>query len=85
MRESVARAVAMATQSHQELIKITEFQRRVWGENGTPLTAQAIRDQIRSERLPGRQMGKMWFIDWTAYSRGSGDDLVAAVLNRSRH
>lgn len=64
----------------RELIKIREFQRRVWGENGTPLCAQAIRNQIRNDALPGEQVGKLWFIDWTAYSRRTGNDLVDAVL-----
>lgn len=66
-----------------ELIKISEFQRRVWGENGTPLTAQAIRNQIRDDILPGRQMGKLWYVDWTAYSRQTGNHLVDAVLRRA--
>jgi len=63
-----------------ELIKITEFQRRVWGENGTPLCPQAIRNQIRNDVIPGERVGKLWFIDWTAYSQRTGNDLVDAVL-----
>ena len=63
-----------------ELIKISEFRRRVWGDNGTPLTAQAIRNQIRDEKLPGQQVGKLWFVDWTAYTRSKQNDLVAMVL-----
>jgi len=32
----------------RELIKIREFQRRRWGENGTPQCPQAIRNHIRN-------------------------------------
>lgn len=64
----------------RELIKIREFQRRVWGENGTPLCSQAIRNQIRNDVIPGERVGKLWFIDWTAYSQQTGNDLVDAVL-----
>lgn len=67
----------------RELIKISEFQRRVWGEGGTPLTPQAIRNQIRNEDLPGEQIGKLWYVDWTAYSRRTGNALVDAVLRRA--
>jgi hypothetical protein len=66
-----------------ELIKISEFQRRVWGEGGTPLTPQAIRDQLRNDILPGKQIGKLWFVDWAAYSRMTGFHLVDAVLKRA--
>ena len=65
------------------LINIAEFQRRVWGENGTPLTAQAIRNQLKRGDLPGQQVGKLWFVDWTAYQRQTGDELVDAVLRAS--
>lgn len=64
----------------RELINITEFQRRVWGKNGTPLTAQAIRNQLKRGDLAGQQVGKLWFVDWTAYQRQTGDHLVDAVL-----
>lgn len=63
-----------------ELIKISEFQRRVWGENGTPLCSQAIRNQIRDGKLPGQQIGKLWFVNWTAYQKAGKSDLVAMVL-----
>jgi hypothetical protein len=66
-----------------ELIKISEFQRRVWGENGTPLTAQAIRNQLKNDILPGEQHGKLWFVDWTTYQLRTGNDLVDAVLRRA--
>lgn len=64
----------------QELIKISEFQRRRWGENGTPMCSQAIRKQILSGAIPGEQIGKLWYIDWTAYTRSNGNELVAMVL-----
>ena len=67
----------------RELINIAEFQRRVWGENGPPLTAQAIRNQLKRGDLPGQQVGKLWFVDWTAYQRQTGDELVDAVLRAS--
>ena len=64
----------------RELIKISEYQRRVWGENGTPLTAQAIRNQIRDGKLPGEQMGKLWFVDWTTLQKAGKNSLVEMVL-----
>lgn len=64
----------------RELINIGEFQRRVWGENGTPLTAQAIRNQLKRGDLPGQQVGKLWFVNWTDYQRQTGNHLVDAVL-----
>ncbi|MFC2974625.1 hypothetical protein ACFOJE_20750 [Azotobacter bryophylli] len=68
----------------RELIKISEFQRRCWGENGTPMCAQAIRQQLRNDKLPGQQIGKLWYVDWAAYSRHTGNDLVDAVLRGAR-
>ncbi len=64
----------------KELIKISEFQKRVWGENGTPLTPQAIRDQLVRDVLPGKQIGRLWFIDWQAYQRQTGNALADSVL-----
>jgi hypothetical protein len=64
----------------KELIKISEFQRRRWGENGTPQCPQAIRNHIRNGQVPGEQIGKLWYVDWTAFSRSEGNDLVAMVL-----
>lgn len=64
----------------RELIKISEYQRRVWGENGTPLSPQAIRNQIRNGVLKGERIGKLWFVDWTAMKKASRNDLVAMVL-----
>lgn len=66
-----------------EFIRISEFQQRVWGENGTPLTSQAIRNQIKNDDIPGKQMGKLWFVDWAAYSRTTGNSLVDAVLKKA--
>jgi hypothetical protein len=63
-----------------EMIRISEFQNRVWGENGTPLTPQAIRNQIRDDKLPGQKIGKCWYVDWRAYQRQTGNHLVDAVL-----
>lgn len=64
----------------KELIKISEFQRRRWGENGTPPCPQAIRNYIRNGKVPGEQIGKLWYVDWTALSRSDSNDLVAMVL-----
>lgn len=63
-----------------ELIKIREFQRRRWGENGTPMCSQAIRNHIRNGAIPGEQIGKLWYVDWSAYTKSQGNDLVAMVL-----
>ncbi|KAB0489675.1 hypothetical protein [Pseudomonas vancouverensis] len=64
----------------KELIKISEFQRRRWGRGGTPLCSQAIRNHIRNGQVPGEQIGKLWYVDWNAFSRSNGNDLVAMVL-----
>ncbi|WP_028627711.1 hypothetical protein [Metapseudomonas resinovorans] len=64
----------------KELIKISEFQRRKWGENGTPLCSQAIRNQLRDRKLPGERVGKIWYVDWAAYTRQTGNPLVDMVL-----
>lgn len=64
----------------KELIKISEFQRRRWGENGTPPCSQAIRNHIRNGLVPGEQIGKLWYVDWIAFTRSDGNDLVAMVL-----
>lgn len=64
----------------RELIKISEFRRRRWGNEGTPLCPQAIRNMLRNGALPGEQIGKLWYVDWTAYQAGHQNDLVAMVL-----
>ncbi|MDM9589383.1 hypothetical protein CMV24_28045 [Pseudomonas plecoglossicida] len=64
----------------KELIKISEFQRRKWGENGTPLCSQAIRNQIRNRKIPGERIGNIWYVDWAAYQRITGNSLVDMVL-----
>lgn len=64
----------------KELIKISEFQRRRWGENGTPMCPQAIRMQLRDGRLPGEQIGKLWYVDWAAYNAAGKNELVLMVL-----
>ena len=64
----------------KELIKISEYQRRRWGENGTPLCSQAIRNYIRNGKLPGEQIGSLWYVDWNALNIADGNDLVAMVL-----
>jgi len=46
----------------RELINIGEFQRRVWGENGTPLTAQAISSSVAT--CPGSR--------WESYGLWTG-------------
>lgn len=66
--------------TRKELIKVSEFQRRRWGESGTPLCSQAIRNQIKNGVIPGEQIGKLWYVDWTAFSRSGSNDLVAMVL-----
>ena len=64
----------------KELIKISEFQKRKWGVNGTPLCSQAIRNQLRDRKIPGEQIGKIWYVDWAAYTRQTGNPLVDMVL-----
>lgn len=64
----------------RELIKISEFRRRRWGENGTPPCSQAIRNYIRDGKLPGEQIGKLWYIDWADFNKSAGNELVAMVL-----
>jgi hypothetical protein len=66
--------------SSQELISIKEFQRRVWGENGTPLSRQSIRNHLLNCKLPGRQVVGNWYVDWSEYQAQNADDLVEKVL-----
>ncbi len=69
-----------APAARRELIKISEFQIRRWGPGGTPPCSQAIRNYIKNGIIPGEQIGKLWYVDWTAYQAGSRNDLVAMVL-----
>lgn len=64
----------------RELIKISEFQRRRWGDNGTPPCSQAIRNHIKNGRIKGEQIGKLWYVDWNIFKHISNNDLVAMVL-----
>ncbi len=64
-----------------ELIKISEFQRRVFGDQGTPPCSQTIRRQIVSGMIPGKLIVGLWFIAWVAYQSQTGDSLVDNVLN----
>lgn len=68
----------MATR--KELIKISEFQRRRWGDGGTPPCSQAIRNYIRNGIIPGEQIGKLWYVDWATYQASQKNELVAMVL-----
>ena len=70
----------MPTTTRKELIKISEYQRRRWGENGTPLCSQAIRNYIRNGKLPGEQIGGLWYVDWAALTCSQGNELVAMAL-----
>lgn len=63
-----------------ELIKISEFQRRRWGECGTPPCPQAIRNQIKNGRIPGEQIGKLWYVNWSVFKTAASNDLVSMVL-----
>lgn len=63
-----------------ELIRISEYARRTWGENGTPPRTITIRRWLIDGRLPGRQIGRTWYVDWSAMQRMTGDDLVDKVL-----
>ncbi|EGH71587.1 hypothetical protein PSYAR_13609, partial [Pseudomonas syringae pv. aceris str. M302273] len=38
------------------------------------------RNYIRNGLLPGEQIGKLWYIDWAAYNKAAGNDLIAMVL-----
>ncbi|OQR35333.1 hypothetical protein BWR15_15485 [Pseudomonas sp. T] len=66
--------------SSQELISIKEFQKRVWGENGTPLTRQAIRRHLLNCKLPGKQVVGHWYIDWNEFQAQNADEFVEKVL-----
>lgn len=63
------------------LIKVSEFIRRVYGEeDSTPPTPQTITRSCRLGELPATQKGKLWYIDWDIYKNQTGDDLVDRVL-----
>lgn len=63
-----------------ELIKISEFLIRRWGVNGTPPCPQAIRNHLKNGRIPGEQIGKLWYVNWHVYKAANGNDLVNMVL-----
>jgi len=65
-----------------DMIKISVFQQRVWGEHGTPAGANTIREQIKRGDLPGKQIGKLYYVNWTLYRKQTGNPLVDQVLNR---
>lgn len=66
------------------LIKVSEFIKRVWGEDGTPPAPQTITRMCRRGELPAEQKGfghrKTWYVNWSAYIKLTGDDLVDKVL-----
>ncbi|RKG33771.1 hypothetical protein [Acinetobacter tianfuensis] len=63
------------------LIKVSEFIRRVYGEeDATPPTPQTITRSCRRGELPAEQKGKLWYIDWELYQKRTGADLVDKVL-----
>lgn len=66
--------------SSQELISIKEFQPRVWGENGTPLSLQPIRKHLLNCKLPGKQVVGNGYVDWSEYQAQNADDFVEKVL-----
>lgn len=66
--------------SSQELISIKEFQRRVWGEHGTPLSRQSIRKHLLNCKLPGKQVVGNWYIDWNEYQAQNADVFIEKVL-----
>lgn len=66
--------------THQELISIKEFQKRVWGENGTPLSRQSIRNHLLNCKLPGKQVVGNWYVDWNQYQLQTADMFVEQVL-----
>ncbi|WP_407410050.1 hypothetical protein [Acinetobacter sp.] len=62
------------------LIKVSEFIKRVYGEDGTPPARQTITRWCIDGQLPAHKRGKLWFIDWNAYQKQTGDNLVDRVL-----
>ena len=62
------------------LVKVSEFIKRVYGEDGTPPARQTIVRQCQLGRLPAEQKGKLWYINWNVYQKQSGNDLVDKVL-----
>lgn len=68
------------------LITVSEFIKRVYGEvaNGaTPPTQQTITRKCRLGILPAKKDG-VWFIDWNAYLKMTGNNLVDKVLAKTR-
>lgn len=68
------------------LITVGEFIKRVYGEleNGaTPPSQQTITRKCRLGLLPAVKDG-VWFINWTAYQKMTGNNLVDKVLFKTR-
>ena len=61
------------------LLKISDFIDREYGDGSRP-ARQTIINWCMSGQLPAEKKGKLWFIDWYAYQRQTGDDLVSKVL-----
>jgi len=62
------------------LVKVSEFIKRVYGDQGSPPARQTIVRQCKLGKLPAEQKGNLWYIKWDIYQKQTGDDLVDKVL-----
>ena len=70
------------------LIRVSEFIKRVYGsqkDGATPPTPQTITRLCRLGELPAELHGEKgkrgtWYINWEAYQKRTGNDLVDRVL-----
>jgi hypothetical protein len=60
------------------LITVDAFRRRYFDEDSAP-SANTVRRWIASGKLPGRQIGDLWYVDEHTWQSG-GDELVNKVL-----
>ncbi|AYA04598.1 hypothetical protein BEN74_18615 [Acinetobacter sp. WCHAc010034] len=62
------------------LVKVSEFIKRVYGDQGSQPARQTIVRQCKLGKLPAEQKGNLWYIKWDIYQKQTGDDLVDKVL-----
>ncbi|WP_442793284.1 hypothetical protein [Pseudomonas sp. MF6776] len=72
--------MAQSKHSCPRTLRTSRISRARGPQEGTNAVHRRKRAAIRNGQVPGEQIGKLWYVDWTAFSRSDGNDLVAMVL-----
>ena len=67
----------------QCLITLSEFSRRVYGkveDGATPPCRQTLAKRCHRKQLPAQFIDGMWYVDWNAYQKLTGNALVNKIL-----